>query len=186
MDKKEIYEHLAKIYLDASNNKRRKKLRPVLNKGPLVLSICAALGLAVILLTQNRRHSLLNSEVSLVLQPDLTRINFHFDPAKKEIYSLGLNRLSLSRYKLLAFSAKTSDYNLRAYLRIEFTNSYKEKSEIYLKDISHKWREYKIPLVEFKKISDWSEMTNLAFIVEEWNTKDKQGVVYIDNVAVLR
>jgi hypothetical protein len=29
-------------------------------------------------------------------------------------------------------------------------------------------------------------MQTLAFVVEEWNTKDKKGVVYIDNVRFLK
>lgn len=127
-----------------------------------------------------------NSEVALVVNPELTRINFHFDPAKKEAYSIQLKNLDISRYKALAFDARRSQYNDNVALRVEFTNAFKEKSEVYFRDIPHKWMTYRLPLANFKKISDWSKMAELAFIIEEWNTKDKNGVVYIDNVRVLR
>jgi hypothetical protein len=29
-------------------------------------------------------------------------------------------------------------------------------------------------------------MSNLTFAIEEWNVKEKRGVVYIDNVRLLR
>jgi len=64
--------------------------------------------------------------------------------------------------------------------------TFKEKSEVYFKDIPHRWHEYRINLCEFKNVSDWSEMTNLLFTIEEWNVKEKRGVVFIDNVRLLK
>jgi len=189
MVKKDIYEHLADIYLDASSNKKKKRSKKYQkNFKPLFfVSILVILLLAVSLLTSLKaRSTLLNSEVALVVSSDVVKINFHFDPARKETYSLDLNKLNLRRFKALAFLAKRANFKDNVALRIEFINAFKEKSEVYIKDIPHRWHEYKIDFSEFKKISDWSQMSGLAFIMEEWNVKEKKGVVYLDNVRFSR
>jgi hypothetical protein len=185
MKKKDIYEHLANIYLDASSQKKKKiRSRPQIIQRIFFIGIIIA-GLILVFTSLNRNRNLA-SDTALVLCFEPVKINFHFDPARKEIHSVNLNKLNLSKFKTLAFSVKKTNYHDDLSLRIEFINIFKEKSELYIKHIPHKWQEYKIPLLEFKKISVWSMMSNLSFIVEEWNTKEKRGVVYLDNVRFLR
>jgi len=197
MDKKDIYEHLAKIYLDASLKRKNKTSKAPTFKNLFFISFAVIFLLVISLglsLTKNKSLSLakfennqpLNNELALLLQPDIVKINFNFDPAKKESYSLYLNKLNVARFKALGFSLKNADYQDSVTLRIEFNNIFNERSEVYIKDISHKWQHYKIPLSDFKYISDWSEMSGLSFIVEEWNVKGKKGIVYIDNVRLLK
>jgi len=189
MVKKDIYEHLADIYLDASSNKKIKKAKkyPRKFKSLFFISSAVILLLAASLFTSLKgKNTFLNSEIALVVSPEVVKINFHFDPARKETYSLDLNKLDLRRFKTLSFSAKRSDFKDNIALRIEFTNAFKEKSEVYLKDIPHRWQDYKISFSEFKNISSWSNMAGLAFILEEWNVKEKRGVVYLDNVRFSR
>ncbi|PIP21310.1 MAG: hypothetical protein COX40_00090 [Candidatus Omnitrophica bacterium CG23_combo_of_CG06-09_8_20_14_all_40_11] len=188
MSKKDIYEHLADIYWDASSKKRKKAEKyPKKFKSLFFISIAATLFLATaLLIILKEKNTFLNSEIALVVSPEVVKINFHFDPARKESYSLDLNKLNLKRFNTLAFSAKRANFKDNIALRIEFTNAFKEKSEVYLKDIPHRWHDYKISFPEFKNISDWSNMTGLAFIIEEWNVKEKKGIVYLDNVRFLR
>jgi len=187
MDKKDIYEHLAKIYLDASSKrKKRNKGYPNLLKNALLVSVALVFGLSVSLLAALQKERPFDSQIILLLSPDVLKINFDFNPAKKEIYYLDLNKLDLSRYKTLGFSLKKADYKDNVSMRVEFITAFKEKSEVYFKNIPHKWQDYKISLSEFGGISDWSRVTRLAFIVEEWNSKEKKGVVYIDNVRVIK
>ena len=186
MDKKEIYEHLAKIYLDASSKRKKKSKKYSKFKRIFFILSAFIFGLAVFSFFTLNKNKALNSEIALVLQPDVVRINFNFDPAKKEIYSVDLNKLNLSRFKALGFYVKKANYNDTISLRIEFTSAFREKSEIYLRNIEQRWQEYKISLSDFKNISDWSELLNLSFAVEEWNVKERKGVVYIDNIRFLR
>ncbi|MBI4972980.1 MAG: hypothetical protein HZC16_04085 [Candidatus Omnitrophica bacterium] len=186
MDKKDIYEHLANIYLDASLKKKNKAKEHQAVKGLFFLSLAVIFGLSGILITVLRKKEPLNTEVALVLLPEAAKINFHFNPAKKETYTINLNKLDLSQYKTLGFSAKKSFYADKLSLRIELASIFREASEIYIRDIPVKWQDYKIELPNFKKISDWSEMVRLSFIVEEWNVGEKKGVVYIDNVRFLK
>jgi len=187
MDKKDIYEHLAKIYLDASSRKKNKSPTPSkLFKNLFLISIVFIFALGFVLFNNSQRKKAFDSELALVLLPDVAKINFHFDPARKEIYAINLNKLNLTRFRTLAFSVRKANYENTISLRVEFTTPFKEKSEIYFKDIPHKWQDFKINLSEFKGISDWSEMSNLTFAIEEWNTKEKRGIVYLDNVRLLR
>ncbi len=187
MDKKDIYEHLAKIYLDASSKKKkRNKAYPKLFKNLFIVSIFVIVGLSTAIFSSSPKKEGLNSETALLLQNDAAKINFNFDPAKKETYSINLNRLNLGHVKYLAFSVKDMNPKNKIALRVEFANAFKERSEVYLRDIPAKWQDFKISLSEFKNINDWSEMASLCFCVEEWNSSEKKGVVYIDNLRLIR
>lgn len=187
MNKRDIYEHLASIYLDSSTKKKKKTQKQTLYKILFYIGIIFALGISTFLTTLSiKRTSSVKSESVLVLKPDIIKLNFSFEPAQKELYVLNLKGKDLTRFKTLAFSIKKSNFEDNLSLRIEFSSAFKETSEVYLKDISHKWREYKINLSEFKNISDWSRMNNLSFIIEAWNVKEKEGIVYIDNIRLIK
>jgi hypothetical protein len=186
MEKKDIYEHLAKIYLDASTKKKKNSKKNQNLKNAVLFSVIFIFGTSLALFFSSKKEKTFNSELSLVLLHDTAKINFHFDPARKEIFSLDLKQLDLTRFKSLALSLKEADYEEKISLRIEFTNAFKEKSEVYIKDVPGKWKEFVIRFEQFKKITDWSQMTNLLFAVEEWNASDKKGVVYLDNVRLLK
>jgi len=189
MDKKDIYEHLANIYLDASLKKKKKskkdnKFRNLLISNFVVLVLVFSSFFFFGVYKKSKLKG--TSQVALVLYPDVAKINFNFDPARKEIYSLKLKNLDLARYKALAFSIKKSNYKNNVSIRVEFNNSYNEKAFIYVKNIPSKWNEYVINFSEFKGISDWSDMSGLLFSVEEWNTVEKQDVVFLENIRVIR
>jgi hypothetical protein len=188
MDKKDIYEHLAKIYLDASLNKKKKSIRRSKIFQNILLGVSffvLAFGLGIYA-NLHKAKPLFKSELALILLTDAVKINFNFDPAKKEIYALNLNSLDLARYRTLAFTVKNANFRDTISLRVEFVNAFKEKSEVYVKNIPHRWQDFKIGFGEFRNISDWSEMLSLVFSVEEWNAQSKKGVVYLDNIRLLK
>ena len=190
MNKKEIYEHLANIYLDASSKSSKKKQGfksyPRSIQGILLVGLVVVLGLGSLTTYSHISNRASEGQIALFLHQDTAKINFNFDPAKKETFSLNLKQLNLSKYKTLAFSARKTNSNDIISLRVEFTNRFNEKSEIYIKDISHKWADHKIDLNRFAKIYNWNQMKELSFGVEEWNAREKSGIVYLDNVRVLR
>jgi len=185
MDKKDIYEHLAKIYLDASSTKKNKFYSKIF-KNLFLISLACVFGLSAALLANSGKHKVNNSEVALILASDPLKINFNFDPAKKEILTLNLKRLNLNNYKKVAFSLKKMSISDTISLRVEFTSAYKERSEVYVKNIPYRWQDFTFNLSDFKNITDWSEIKELSFTVEEWNAKQNKGIVYIDNVRVLK
>ena len=187
MDKKDIYEHLAKIYLDASGDKKKKtKDYTKVFKILFIVSVFTIFGLGSALLVSSGKRTTFQEQVALVISADPLKINFNFDPAKKEIYSIDLKSLNLTKYNSLGFSVKNTSSANNVALRVQFTSRFNEESKFYIKNLPNRWQDFKINFSEFKEVSDWSQMRNLSFIVEEWNTQEKKGVVFIDNVRVLK
>jgi len=190
MDKKEIYEHLANIYLDASSKSSKKKRRtkpyPKPIRNAILVGILLILGIGSGAAYSRLNHQVNSSQIALFLYQDAAKINFNFDPAKKETFLLELKNLDLSRYKALSFAARKLNPKDTFSLRVEFTNRFDEKSEVYIKDIPAKWSNQKIELGSFAKISNWGQMKSLSFSVEEWNAKEKSGILYIDNIKVTK
>lgn len=190
MDKKEIYEHLANIYLDASSKsskkKRKSKSYPKPIRDLILVGLLLVLGLGSGIAYSNLNYRNNNSQIALFLFQDTAKLNFNFDPAKKETFSLELKQLNLSKYKTLSFAARKANPKDSIALRVEFINRFNEKAEVYLKDISGKWANYQIDLSRFAKINDWEQMKILSFSVEEWNAREKSGIVYIDNIKVTK
>jgi len=184
MEKKEVYEHLARIYLDASL-KYKKNKRLSWKVGLLTLGL-----ISVILIVFFFKFILfflpLEHRSSILLNHELIKINFNFDPVKKEIYTIYLNNLSLDGFKTLAFRLKKSQYLDNLHMKVEFVSSFNEVSLVYLKDIPYKWKEFRINLSDFKEIKNWSNMKELRFIIEEWNTAQKEGKLYIDDIRLIK
>lgn len=186
MDKKEIYEHLAKIYLDASLKKTRIYKDYPLFKNLFFFSIAAIFVFSFFLVSNSKKNNRLNSEFALILLTDIAKINFNFNPAQKETYSIKLNKLNLSKFHSLAFGLKKVNHKDIISVRVEFTSSFKENSVLYVKNIPAKWQDYILNFSDFKNITNWSEMSEVSFSVEQWNTRENHGVVYIDNVRFLK
>lgn len=192
MEKKDIYEHLAKIYLDAplrrpqvvAPSSRKIPKNIVISMGILLIIALAAVIFSVAVMVREKKSVVRDSQISHLLLTDAVKVKYRFDPSKKEVYSFNLNGLNLAQYKTLEFSLKKSDRADKLALRVEFTNIFNEKSESYLKDIPARWQRYSINLLDFMAITDWSQMQSLSFIAEEWNVTGNQGSFYIDNVAL--
>jgi len=185
MEHKDIYEHLANIYLDASSKRKKKRIKIHPSHQRKIFWLIIPIIIFIFFLSINY-HKRYQGKTNLILLTEAININFNFDPAKKEIYTLNLNNLNLNRFKTLEFSLKKKNYFDRINLRVELSNKFKEKSAIYLKDIPHYWKTFRIPLSDFKQINYWSSGLVLSFIIEEWNTQQKEGIIYIDNLALLR
>ncbi len=190
MEKKDIYEHLAKIYLDTPL-KRQERVTGLSRKNQkffrfsIVALMVSLVLLAVgVLIFFHKKAVPVSSEKLQVLVSEAVRMDFNFDPAKKSIYTVNLNKANLIKFHQLEFSVKKIDYKKSVSLRIEFSNTFNEKSEVYIKDILSRWQNYKIPFTDFKNISDWSEATRLSFIIEEWNSGERKGALYLDNVRL--
>lgn len=186
MDKREIYEHLAKIYLDASSKKKKRTkthLRIYNNLFIIGLILLVGVGSSFVYFSKNKG---LASETALFILHDPAKINFNFNPVRKEAFTISLNRLNLSSFRELAFAIKNTDKNSNVAIRVEFTNSFKERSEVYVKHIPAKWQEFRLSFFGFKNITDWSEMQSISFTVEEWNAQKDRGILYIDNVRFLK
>jgi len=124
MDKKDIYEHLAKIYLDASSTKKKKdSFYSKISKNLLLIALVCVFGISAAFIINSGKYKTNNPEVALILAPDSLKINFNFDPVKKEILTLNLKHLSLNNYKKIALSVKKMNISDTISLRVEFTSA---------------------------------------------------------------
>ena len=204
MNQKKIYDHLADVYLNSPPRTQQvkknfeiekkeeleepelieEKPRGNIYKKLFLISIAAVCGL-LILFAVNKSHRL-SFESALILAPEAVKIDFVFEPAQKSIYSIRLEKLDVSKYKTLKFLAKTGNPKDEISLRIEMNNSLNERSEVYTSALPEKWKDYTIDLADFKKISDWTAMSTLSFIIEEWNSTQDKGTIYFDNVRLTK
>jgi len=132
------------------------------------------------------KNILLSQETRLVILPDIIKLNYNFYTEKKEIYAVKFNNLDLSHYRTLSFNIRKTNPKDTLALRIELANVFEERAEVYLKNISSDWQSVNIPLSDFKKISQWQKIRELAFIVEEWNSKEKNNVLYLEQIQFLK
>ncbi|MEI6632137.1 MAG: hypothetical protein WCL25_05955, partial [bacterium] len=122
MDRKDVYDHLAKIYLDASSKTKRKKRHKdhsKITQGLFALAAVGMLSLLLVFLLSARKNKDLTSEIALIFAPEAVKINFNFDPAKKEAYSLNLNSVNFKHFKVLAFSVRKANPGGSVSLRVE-------------------------------------------------------------------
>jgi len=188
MEKQDIYEHLAEIYLDASLTKKKKP------RGWTIKSIAgwaaAAVVIGLVFLTFSVPHKKppVSENALLLSSNNPVKINYNFTPGSKELSSLFLNNLNLHTFKSLAFAARSdAPSGSMPAIAVEIENKTGEKTLVYVRDAGRKWQQYVIPFSDFKPaISDWTQVKSLSFIVEEWNSPRKKGVVYIDNIRFLR
>ncbi|MFA5115872.1 MAG: hypothetical protein WC486_01160 [Candidatus Omnitrophota bacterium] len=185
MKKKEIYEHLADIYLSSPKKKKAKSAYSIkIDKNTLFVSL-ATIAVFIVFISVIRTPRGVSS-LALVVQPQAVKINYDLGVIKKEVYSLDLTNMDLSRFRAVSFAVRKSNPGDDVHLKLEMNSSFREVSEVYISGLKDKWQEFHIFFRDFKGISDWSRLTRISFVVEEWNTREKKGVVYIDDIKFLR
>jgi len=113
MDKKEVYEHLAKIYLDASSKSSKKKPKTKIHypaaKNLFIGGLISIFVLSSGLFYNFKINEIKDSQLALFLIQDAAKINFNFDPAKKEAFSVALKNLNLEKYNALGFAVRKTN-----------------------------------------------------------------------------
>jgi len=186
MEKNEIYDHLAQIYLDTPLKRKRPMPRIYTNifKRLFFISLAGIIILSIILFYALHSHRIATTQTTLGFSSGITKIDFNLDSAKTQSFIVNLNNLDVAKFKNLSFSLRKQNSKDTVSIRVELTNAFKEKSEVYINNIPSSWKDYKIKLSDFNKISDWSQMESLSFIIEEWNTRENSGSIYIDNITL--
>ncbi len=149
-----------------------------------IIGIVIICGELVLLLAARKPKA--RSESTLPLSTKAVKTDFDLAPAQTMDYSIGLDNSDLSQFQSLKFRARTGDAEDAIFLRVEFTNAFQEKSEVYVNTIPGKWKEYSIDLSEFEKITDWMAVTSVSFIVEAWNSRRNKSAIYFDKVRLVR
>jgi hypothetical protein len=187
MTRDEIYDHLAQVYL-GKKNKAAEKKRPLLNEWLVINILIAGIifasafyGFTAFLV---RRESLQN-RVIYALNNGSIRLNYDlrqpFPPVKA--FSLEIPQMNVAKYGKLQFALRGGDEGYPGAVRVEVKNKRGEISSIIVDGVKMNWKHFSIPFEEFDKITDWSELKEVSFIIESWNATKQHGSVLIDDIC---
>ncbi len=188
MTKDEIYDHLAQVYLGKKNKNEENKKNQfnvwlVLNIViTLVIFVSFFYGLTAFL---TKRGASLHNSVIFALTNSPIRVTYNLDypypPVKT--FSLAVPQMNVTKYKNLNFSIRGMEEGYPGVVKIVLKNQKNEVSSYLIKGVQLEWQDYSIPLEAFDQITDWTNLTDISFIIESWNAEKKKGVVLIDNLC---
>ncbi|MBF0479233.1 MAG: hypothetical protein HQL26_07090 [Candidatus Omnitrophica bacterium] len=188
MDKDEIYDHLAQVYLgkrknSAQNNRRQKRefgAWLLINILITVLIFSGVFyGLTAFLANRD-----LKSNVVYFLHNGSIRLAYDFtNPVvPSQIFTLNVRGVDANKFGSLKFSVRAKE-GRPGIVKVVVHNERGEEAYYYVQSVGAKWQEETIPLSQFRTISDWSTLKNVSFVLESWNVDDKRGSVLIDNLC---
>ncbi len=191
MTKDEIYERLAQVYLG-----KREEIQQ--SKSPKKPSIDATLLLNVIAigivltsvfygLTAFLSHKNPSSQKSVIfaLNNSPIRIKYDVNEPYPQVskFSIEIPRLNAARYDNLNFSIRGIEEGFPGTVKVTLRNKKNETAHYFVSDVEFKWQKVSIPFSKFRGITDWTNLTDISFVFEAWNTDKKKGVVLIDDLC---
>ena len=186
MEKNEVYDYLAKVYLDKQPITRENKKVTSWKRNALFLIVPSIIFLTAYFFLKYplKAYQAKNYYLGIRTADDFIKIKYYFNSAgpKTMAYAIDLRDLDLSGFKALRFEARHLNEGSLS-LRIEIENSLKEISTCYVSGLESAWKEFEVNLEEFHAISEWNNLKSLSFIIEEWNAQAKEDCVYIDAIG---
>jgi len=188
MTRDDIYEHLAQVYLGKKKKSIQQKEQHF--SAWLVINIVITFvifassfyGFTAFLA---RRGNALHNKVIYALNNGPIRVNYNVrypHPSVKS-FSLSVPKVGADKYKQLQFSARGMEEGYPGRMRIELKNKKNERDSVFVDDIQLDWKRVSIPLEKFEKISDWSDIDEVSFVLESWNVEKQKGILLIDNIC---
>lgn len=189
MTKEDIYDHLAQVYLG-----KRKEAEPKKKKGypfnawllinvfiTLIVFASASYGLSAFLA---QRGSSLQNKIIFSLHRGSIRLPYNFENSMHpvEAFSLSIPEIDVAKYSAIQFSIRAKEEGTPGTVKVVIRNAKNETATYYIKNVNLSWKEFNIPLKEFKEITDWSSVIDVSFVIETWNVSKKKGLVLIDDL----
>jgi len=190
MTRDEIYDHLAQVYLGKRDKiEERKGPRHPFNAWLVINIVLTAIilasafyGLTAFL---THRSALARNSVIFALTNGSIRILYNlnepFPPVKT--FTLSIPKVNASKYKSLSFDIRGLEDGYPGVVKVVVRNQKNETSSFFVKNVRLKWQEMSIPFEEFEKITDWTNVTEVSFVLEAWNSEKKKGIILIDHVC---
>jgi len=188
MNRDEIYDHLAKVYLGKKNSVQETKKKKI-NSAWLAMNIVITLlilassfyGFTAFL---NRQQLDLKNRVVYSLNNNPIRIvydlEYPYPPVKS--FSLTIPTKDVSKFSKLNISVRGMDAGYPGVVKIILTNQKNEKATYFLQDIGVDWQHVSIPLEKFR-MTDFTTVTDLSFVLESWNVQSKKGTMLVDDIS---
>ena len=188
MNRDEIYDHLAKVYLGKKNSAQENKKKK-LNTAWLVMNIAVTIlilassfyGFTAFL---SRQQFELKDRVvfSLSNSPIKVPYNLEYPYPPVKTFSLTIPNKDISKFSKLNISVRGMDGGEPGVVKLILTNQKNEQATYFMQDIALDWQHLSIPLENFK-LTDLTTVTELSFVLESWNVQSKKGVLLVDDIS---
>lgn len=188
MNRDEIYDHLAKVYLGKKSSVQEIKKKKM-NSAWLAMNIVITLfilastfyGFTAFL---NRQQVDLKNRVVYSLNNNPIRIvydlGYPYPPVKT--FALTIPTKDISKFSKLNVSIRGMDTGYPGVVKLILSNQKNETSTYFLQDIGVDWQHVSIPLEKFH-LTDLTSVTDLSFVLESWNVQSKKGIVLVDDIS---
>ena len=188
MNRDEIYDHLAQVYLGKKNSVQETKKKK-LNAAWLMTNIMITLvilassfyGLTAFLKRQEVDfknkivYSLNNNPIHIAYDLD-----YPYPPIKT--FSLMIPSKDVSKFSKVNISIRGMDQGYPGVVKMVLSNQKNEKATYFIQDVGLGWQKVSIPLSKFN-LTDFTSITDLSFVLESWNVRSKKGTVLLDEVS---
>ncbi|MDP8212538.1 MAG: hypothetical protein P9X22_04505 [Candidatus Zapsychrus exili] len=189
MSRDDIYDHLAQVYLGKRKEvvkEKKKKFSAwlVINIfTTIIIFLSVVYGLTAFLA---QKGFSLKSGIIFSLHRGPIRVEYNFEDSFPPVKTFSLsipNALNAKKYSSLQFSVRAKEEGTPGVIKIILKNRKNEESFYYIQNINLKWQKINISLDEFRQITDWSNLTDISFVLESWNVDDDSGIILIDDVC---
>ncbi len=188
MTRDEIYDHLAKVYLGKRESVASKQKKQQVNQSWMVINIVIT---SVIVLSTVygftaflTRRAGLHNQVYYELNNNLIKIGYDLnDPfPSTKTFAITLPEKDASKYNRLNMKIRGLNGGYPGVVKLVVNNERNERATYYIKDVGAQWQKVAIPFDKLN-ITDWSNVTEVAFVLEAWNVDFKQGAMLVDDVS---
>ena len=187
MNRDEIYDHLAQVYLGKRERVEQAKPKPPASAWLIINVVITAFILTSVVygltafLTQ--RKDAFKSRVIYALNNSPIRLVYSVGGGYPQVKNLtiAVPETDVSKYRRLNLSLRAINGNPGT-LKVVLKNAREEQASYYLQGVRNRWQDYSISFDELD-LTDWRSIKDLSFVVEAWNAKDPSGAVLIDNIS---
>jgi len=188
MTREEIYEHLAQVYLGKKNSAKKKKKQKFDKRFFLQLTIMTVVLSSIFSgLTAFLSRKAMGPQNSIIFALNHSPIRIKYDLNRPfppmTSFSIHIPAINASKYQRINFSIRGLEEGYPGVVKIVIRNRKNEISSYLVNGVKLKWQRVSIPTNEFKQITDWTNLQDISFVLESWNTDKKKGIVLIDDVS---
>lgn len=190
--KKEVSDHLAKVFFETNRQKERKEERHFVFFIALSIALVAGFVLAVTFAPSLYRGFQTSRNASLGLQrfdgPYLMKFDFTNTVSQAAVLNIDLPDVDARVFSGLLFSVRLHNADARSLgaLKVGLVNKRRETATQYFSDITPFWKKLSFPFSLLDHFTDRSSLISLQFILEPWNTRAKRGVLVIDDIRFVK
>ena len=95
-----------------------------------------------------------------------------------------LDALNVSKYNTVSFYVRGEGLNnFTKRIKIELKDSSGHTAPYIISGITDAWHKFQIPFERFRKIQDWSAMSEFVVVFDDMNSDPQQGTILIDQIA---